>query len=83
MESHSGMAEIGHRSLAAGPLGTLALGPQAYRNSGSPETPHLRHAERGKAREAHSRQLCVQTFCSRHKSLLLLAPCLNSWPTEL
>ena len=44
MESHSGMAEIGHRSLAAGPLGTLALGPQAYRNSGSPETPRHRHA---------------------------------------
>lgn len=42
MESRSGVPEIGHRSPAAGPLGTLALGPQASRNGGSPETPRER-----------------------------------------
>ena len=82
MESRSGVAESGHRSPAAGPLGTLALGPQASRNGGSPETPRQRRTERGEAGGAGSRQLCVRTVCSRHKSLSLLAPCLNSWPTE-
>lgn len=48
MESCSGVAEMGRRSLAAGPLGTLAPGPQASRSGGSPETHRERRGRGGR-----------------------------------